>query len=69
MCRAPMTTRGGCEDFTLLLEGRDWRIRGATVRLDGRFDARSRRLEGLWEMRPPRGRWQPWMELRLDKSA
>lgn len=61
--------QGATEDFVVALEGRRWSIRGKAVRFDGAFDARGKRLAGLWERRAGRAGWQPWIRLELVRAA
>ena len=60
--------QGASETFVVALEGRRWRIRGARVRLDGRFDSQKNRLSGLWERKVSRSRWRPWIKLELVRA-
>jgi hypothetical protein len=60
--------QGKSEDFVLELRGRRWSITGATVRFNGSFDAARNRLSGLWEMKPPKSRWRPWIDLKLERA-
>lgn len=60
--------QGKSEDFVLELRGRRWSIIGATVRFNGSFDASRNHLGGLWEMKPPKSRWLPWIDLELERA-
>ena len=60
--------QGMSEDFILELQGRQWSITGATVRFNGSFDASRNTLSGLWELKPPKSRWQRWIDLRLERA-
>ena len=60
--------QGTTERFEVALNGKSWRIVGKSVRFDGKFDARSNRLIGLWELKGERVGWQPWIKLRLDRA-
>jgi len=55
---------GAIESFEVILEGRRWRILGASVRFDGQFTRSGDRLTGLWELKGKEG-WQPWIKLSL----
>ena len=60
--------QGVSEEFDLALRGRRWSIKGASVRFEGRFNARADKLVGLWEMKSKRGRWKPWIQLTLTRA-
>ena len=60
--------RGGTELYDVALSGKRWRIAGAAVRFDGRFDADGDRLTGLWERKGRRSGWHPWIELELVRA-
>lgn len=60
--------QGATEVMTVELDGRRWRIHGKAVRFDGSFDARKKRLTGLWELKGRKGRWQPWIQLVLVRA-
>ena len=60
--------QGQTEVFVVELDGRRWRIHGKTVRFDGSFDVRKKRLTGLWELKSPRVGWQPWIRLELERA-
>ena len=60
--------KGASETYEVSLNGRRWRITGKTTRFDGRFDSAGDRLTGLWELKKPRGRWQPWIELEVTRA-
>jgi hypothetical protein len=60
--------QGKSEDFVLNLRGRQWSITGATVRFNGSFDSTRNSLTGLWELRLPKSRWQPWIDLKLERA-
>ena len=60
--------QGGYEAFEVELRGKHWSIRGQTVRFNGKFDRAGNKLAGLWEMKSGRARWQPWIELQLDRA-
>lgn len=60
--------QGTTESFELVLDGRRWSIVGKTVRFKGSFDARKNRLTGLWELKGKRARWQPWINLELERA-
>lgn len=60
--------QGLMEVFVVELDGRRWRIHGKTVRFDGSFDAKKNRLNGLWELKGRKGRWQPWIQLELART-
>jgi hypothetical protein len=56
------------ESFIVELSGRRWAIDGKTVRFRGSFDVARNRLAGLWELKPPRAGWQPWIRLELRRA-
>ena len=60
--------QGTTEAFVAALDGRRWTIEGKTVRFAGSFDARKRRLTGLWELKVGKARWQPWINLTLTRA-
>jgi len=60
--------QGASELFALQLQGRHWHIQGATMRFSGNFNSRKDRLGGLWELKGPRRRWQPWIKLELVRA-
>ena len=60
--------QGVTESFEVALKGKKWTIIGKTVRFNGRFDARNRKLTGLWEIKGKSAGWQPWIRLRLDRA-
>ena len=60
--------QGASEEFVLELRGRRWAITGAGMRFNGSFDANRNRLTGLWELKSAKGRWQPWIELVLERA-
>jgi hypothetical protein len=60
--------QGKSDDFVLELRGRQWSITGATVRFNGSFDSTRNCLTGLWELKLPKSRWQPWIDLKLDRA-
>jgi hypothetical protein len=60
--------QGSTEAFVVALDGRRWTIEGKTVRFDGSFDSRKRRLTGLWEIKTGKARWQPWINLSLVRA-
>lgn len=59
--------RGAREQFEVILKARRWKIRGKTVRFDGKFSPGGDQLTGLWEMKRKRG-WQPWIKLSLSRA-
>lgn len=60
--------QGGMEEFKLSLKGRRWSIVGKVVRFDGKFSEDRSELKGLWEMKGKKGRWQPWIVLKLERA-
>jgi hypothetical protein len=60
--------QGATELFDIALKGRRWLIAGQKVRFAGAFDERWNCLTGLWEAKGKRGRWQPWIRLRLARA-
>lgn len=60
--------QGTTDTFVMTLDGRRYGITGKTVRFDGTFDTRKNRLDGLWELKGPKGRWQPWIRLALVRA-
>ncbi len=60
--------QGATEEFVIALDGRRWKIGGATVRFNGSFDVRKNRLTGLWELKGKKAGWQPWIELELARA-
>lgn len=55
-------------DFACSLEGKRWRITGATMRFDGEFSAGGTVLRGEWQQRGEDGSWTSWMRIRLTKA-
>ena len=60
--------KGVSEIFTVVLNGKRWRIFGEVARFDGRFDADGERLIGLWELKSKKSGWQPWIRLELVRA-
>ena len=60
--------QGAVESTVIELSGRRLRIKGATVRFDGSFDAARNRLSGLWELKGSKARWQPWIEFEMVRA-
>lgn len=60
--------QGATDHFVMTLERQRYTISGMTVRFHGSFDTRKTRLEGLWELKGPKGRWQPWIRLQLLRA-
>lgn len=60
--------QGVSEHFKVALSGRRWTIDGQSVRFEGSFDSARTRLAGLWELKTGRGRWQPWIDLVLERA-
>jgi hypothetical protein len=46
-----------------------WRMRSARDRFTGTFSDDGNTIEGHWEQLDDDDGWQPWMEVRLTKSA
>ena len=59
--------QGVSEVFEVALKGSSWRIKGDTVRFNGKFDARHVKLTGLWELKDKKVGWQPWIKLTLAR--
>ena len=60
---------GAIADYRARLTGRKWEIDGRLERFRGTFSADRKTLTGRWENRAsPRGRWTPWMDIRLTKA-
>ena len=60
--------QGVSEVFEVALRGSSWRIKGNTVRFNGKFDARQSKLTGLWELKHRKVGWQPWIKLTLARG-
>jgi hypothetical protein len=46
-----------------------WRMRSARDRFTGTFSDDGNSIDGHWEQLDDEDGWQPWMEVRLSKSA
>ncbi len=60
--------QGAYQVFEVDLRGKNWSIRGPTLRFSGKFDRAGNKLAGLWEMKSGRARWEPWIELQLVRA-
>lgn len=60
--------QGVSEVFDVALDGKRWRIKGKSVRFDGKFDAKGNKLSGLWELKEPQKGWRPWINLTLVRA-
>ena len=60
--------QGVSEVFKVVLKGSSWRIKGETVRFNGKFDASQGKLTGLWELKDKKVGWQPWIKLALARG-
>lgn len=60
--------QGATELYDIDLSGKKWSITGASVRFTGRFNPRSDRLTGIWEMRGRKSSWQPWIEMLMVRA-
>ena len=61
---------GAFQDYRARLSGRKWEIDGRLERFRGAFSADRQTLTGRWETRSTtRGRWSPWMDIRLTKQG
>jgi hypothetical protein len=60
--------QGSTDVFVVSLNGGRWSISAETVRFKGGFDARKRRLTGLWELKGTKAGWQPWIQLELIRA-
>ncbi len=60
--------QGVSDVFEVALKGLSWRIKGETVRFNGKFDASQLKLTGLWELKDKTVGWQPWIELKLARA-
>jgi hypothetical protein len=60
--------QGVTDLFEVALKGKNWTILGKSVRFNGKFDAKSSKLTGMWELKGKSAGWQPWIKLRLDRA-
>ena len=60
--------QGVSEVFEVALKGSSWRIKGDTVRFNGKFDARRLTVTGLWELKDKKVAWQPCIKLTLARA-
>lgn len=60
--------QGASAAFEVTLKGKSWSIIGDTVRFNGRFDTKSNKLTGLWEIKSKKAGWQPWIRLKLTRA-
>ena len=60
---------GNFKEYRARLSGRKWEIDGSLERFRGSFTSDRKTLTGRWETRTSaRGRWTPWMDIRLTKE-
>jgi hypothetical protein len=60
--------QGSSELFEVALKGKKWIILGQSVRFNGKFNAKSNKLTGLWELKGKKAGWQPWIKLMLVRA-
>lgn len=60
--------QGASEIFDVALKGLSWRIKGETVRFNGKFDASQLKLTGLWELKDKKVGWEPWIKLTMARG-
>lgn len=59
---------GQVSDYTAAMDGRHWRIDGATERFRGEIAADGKTLAGLWQ-RCAADRWIDWMRVTLTRRG
>jgi hypothetical protein len=58
---------GQSEEYSVVLQGRNWIIDSDTQRFRGSFSGDFRMLEGRWEASDYGRTWRPWMNITLRK--
>lgn len=61
--------QGNVANYKASLQGRNWKVWGATERFAGEFSANGNLLKGQWEICSDGRNWSPWMDLQLTKIS